>query len=240
MKQLILFRHAKSSWDDDVGDADRPLAGRGERDAPRMGKRLKARAARARICIVASHATRAQRTAELVAKALGIKRKEVRTERALYLASPDDILGVVAAQDDSLSCLLVVGHNPGLTELVNRLLPDLALDNLPTSGAVAIDLSTTSWSSAASAARGRKARLLRLPEESRADRHRRLTRASVGPARAAAAGACACRAGRQSAAAARARALRPRRAGARPMPRIRRSTLRPRWPARGARGSRQS
>jgi phosphohistidine phosphatase len=148
VKQLILFRHAKSSWDNDVGDVDRELAGRGERDAPRMGKRLKARHAHPDL-IVSSHAARAQRTAELVAKALGIKRKEIRIERALYMASPDDILGVVAAQDDSLSCVLLVGHNPGLTELVNRLLPDLGLDNLPTSGAVAIDLATTSWRNAA-------------------------------------------------------------------------------------------
>jgi phosphohistidine phosphatase len=150
VKQLILFRHAKSSWDDDVGDVHRELAGRGERDAPRMGKRLKARHAHPDL-IVSSHAARAQRTAELVAKALGIKRKEVRIERALYMASPDDILAVVAALEDSLSCVLLVGHNPGLTELVNRLLPELKLDNLPTSGAVAIDLSTTSWRSAATA-----------------------------------------------------------------------------------------
>jgi phosphohistidine phosphatase len=150
VKQLILFRHAKSSWDDDVADVDRALAGRGERDAPRMGKRLKARHARPEL-IVSSHAVRAQSTAELVAKALGIKRKEIRIERALYLASPDDILGVVAAQNDSLSCVMLVGHNPGLTELVNRLLPGLALDNLPTSGAVAIDLSTATWRNAASA-----------------------------------------------------------------------------------------
>jgi phosphohistidine phosphatase len=144
VKQLILFRHAKSSWDDDVTDVDRPLAGRGERDAPRMGKRLDARHARPGL-ILTSHAARAQRTAELVAKPLGIKRREVRVERALYLASPDEILAVVASQDDSVSCVLLVGHNPGLTELVNKLLPDLALDNLPTSGVVAIDLSTTSW-----------------------------------------------------------------------------------------------
>jgi phosphohistidine phosphatase len=150
VKQLILFRHAKSSWDDDVADVDRTLAGRGERDAPRMGKRLKARHARPDL-IIASHAARAQSTAELVAKALGTKRKEIRTERALYLASPDDILGVVRALDDSLTSVLLVGHNPGLTELVNRLLPDLALDNLPTSGAVGIDLSTSSWRDAATA-----------------------------------------------------------------------------------------
>jgi phosphohistidine phosphatase len=150
VKQLILFRHAKSSWDDDVDDVDRPLAPRGERDAPRMGKRLKARHARPAL-IIASHATRAQQTADLVARALGIGATQRKTDKALYLAPPDAILGVVAGQDDAHSCLLLVGHNPGLSELVNRLLPDLALDNLPTSGVVAIDLATTRWKDAGSA-----------------------------------------------------------------------------------------
>jgi phosphohistidine phosphatase len=150
VKRLILFRHAKSSRDEDVGDVDRPLAPRGERDAPRMGKRLAARHARPEL-ILASHAARAQRTAELVASALGLGPKQRRTDERLYLASPDAILGVVAAQDDACACLLLVGHNPGLTELVNRLLPDLALDNLPTSGVVAIDLATTRWKDAARA-----------------------------------------------------------------------------------------
>ncbi|HVS23127.1 MAG TPA: histidine phosphatase family protein, partial [Gammaproteobacteria bacterium] len=122
MKQLILFRHAKSSRDEDVADVDRPLAPRGERDTPRMGKRLKARHARPDL-ILASHAARAQRTAELVASALGVGPKQRKTDKTLYLASPDAILGVVAAQDDACACLLLVGHNPGLTELVNRLLP---------------------------------------------------------------------------------------------------------------------
>jgi phosphohistidine phosphatase len=150
VKQLILLRHAKSSWDDAVSDVDRPLAVRGERDAPRMGKRLKARRARP-VLILTSHAARAHRTAELVAQTLKIGRRGLKIEHALYLASPDEILGVVAGQDDALSCVLLVGHNPGLTELVNRLLPDLALDNLPTSGVVAVDLTTASWRDAATA-----------------------------------------------------------------------------------------
>jgi phosphohistidine phosphatase len=144
VKQLILFRHAKSSWDDDLDDVDRPLASRGERDAPRMGKRLKARHARPTL-LVASHATRAQQTAELIARALGVGPKQLKTDKALYLASPDAILGVVADLDDAHSCVLLVGHNPGLTELVNRLLPQVALDGLPTSGVVAIDFAATSW-----------------------------------------------------------------------------------------------
>jgi len=150
VKQLILLRHSKSSRDEDVADVDRPLAPRGQRDAPRMGKRLKARHAQPEL-ILASHAARAQRTAELVASALGVGLKQRRTDKRLYLASPDAILSVVAAQDDACACLLLIGHNPGLTELVNRLLPDLALDNLPTSGVVAIDFATTRWKDAAAA-----------------------------------------------------------------------------------------
>lgn len=145
VKQLIILRHAKSGWKNGaLGDVDRPLSARGDRDAPRMGKRLLSRHARPDL-LLASHARRAQRTAKLVARALGIRPELIKTEESLYLAEPAAVLAVVARQDDAYSCLLVVGHNPGLTDLANRLLPDLALDNLPTAGVVAIDFAATNW-----------------------------------------------------------------------------------------------
>jgi phosphohistidine phosphatase len=61
-------------------------------------------------------------------------------------------LAVVAKQDDELDRILLVGHNPGLTELVNGLLPDLELDNLPTSGVVGIDFAVNRWREIAPAA----------------------------------------------------------------------------------------
>jgi phosphohistidine phosphatase len=109
-----------------------------------MGKRLKARHARPGV-VLASHATRAQRTAKLVTRALGCSAELINTEETLYLAAPAAVLAAVARQDEVHDCVLVVGHNPGLTDLANSLLPDLALDNLPTAGVVAIDLATTSW-----------------------------------------------------------------------------------------------
>jgi phosphohistidine phosphatase len=149
MKHLILLRHAKSSWKNPaLDDADRPLAERGERDAPRMGERLKARGAQPTL-LLTSPARRALRTAEIVGRALGLGQERSRTVAELYLASPDEIRGVVAAQDDAHDCLLLVGHNPGLTELVNELLPGLALDNLPTAGVVGIDLAASTWTAAA-------------------------------------------------------------------------------------------
>jgi phosphohistidine phosphatase len=149
MKHLILLRHAKSSWtDSSLDDADRPLAERGKRDAPRMAERLKTRGAQPTL-LLTSHARRALRTAEIVGRALGLGSGQMRTVRELYLASPDAIRGVLAAQDDAHDCVLLVGHNPGLTDLVNELLPELALDNLPTAGVVAVELDASAWSVAA-------------------------------------------------------------------------------------------
>jgi phosphohistidine phosphatase len=149
MKHLILLRHAKSSWKNStLDDADRPLAERGERDAPHMAARLKNRGAQPTL-LLTSPARRALRTAEIVGPALGLGAAQMRTVPELYLASPNDIRGVLATQDDAHDCVLLVGHNPGLTELVNELLPGLALDNLPTSGVVGLELANASWSAAA-------------------------------------------------------------------------------------------
>jgi phosphohistidine phosphatase len=152
MRQLILLRHAKSSWaDSGLDDFDRALADRGKRDAPRMAARLAARGAVPQV-LLASPAKRALHTAEIVARGLGLDPEQVRTDEALYLASPRTMLRVIGEQDDGCARLLVVAHNPGLTELVNELLPDLGLDNLPTAGVVGIDSPAKRW---ADFARGR-------------------------------------------------------------------------------------
>lgn len=145
MKRLILLRHAKSSWaDPSLDDFDRPLGNRGERDAPLMGLRLKARRERPSL-ILASPAKRAKRTAELLAQALDYPREFLQLEQTLYLADARDVLALAKAQPQQFSSLLLVGHNPGLTELVNQLVPALRLDNLPTAGLVAIDFPVERW-----------------------------------------------------------------------------------------------
>lgn len=128
-----------------LADHDRPLSARGERDAPKMGARLCARKARPAL-ILSSPAKRAWATARHVAQALACPSGCLQTESGLYLASPGEILTIVGRQPDSCSDLLVVGHNPGLTDLANQLLPDLRLDNLPTAGVVAMQCAAPMWS----------------------------------------------------------------------------------------------
>lgn len=146
MLRLVLLRHAKSSWADSrLDDHDRPLSKRGHHDAPRMGERLRARGAKPGL-ILASSAARARATAELVATALGdgaSARVEIVPE--LYHASARALLAVAAGQDPRIHELMLVAHNPGMTELANRLLPGLDLANLPTSGVVGIDFDTDDW-----------------------------------------------------------------------------------------------
>ena len=146
MKTLLLLRHAKSSWaKDGLPDAERPLSTRGERDAPRMGVRLHERGVRPDL-VLSSPAVRARRTATLVAPPLGYPADAIRLDAALYLAAPEEILTVIAAQANDVDCLLVVGHNPGFTDVANLLLPELGLANLPTAGAVVVDCVTEHWS----------------------------------------------------------------------------------------------
>ncbi len=145
MKRLTLVRHAKSSWTEVLlSDHDRDLAERGIRDAPRMGKRINARKLRPSL-IISSTAVRAMSTARAIAEALNYPLEFLQSEKELYLASPDKILEIVCAQEDNFSDLMVVGHNPGMTDLANQLLPSLDIDNLPTCGVVAIDFETGSW-----------------------------------------------------------------------------------------------
>jgi phosphohistidine phosphatase len=145
VKRLFLLRHAKSSWDEpELADRERPLAERGERDAPAIAARLREHL-EPPACIVTSPAARAMRTATLVAAALGMPADRIAVTPELYLAAPADYLRAAARSGGDCGSLMVVGHNPGLTELVHRLLPDFALGHLPTAGLVVVDFAADAW-----------------------------------------------------------------------------------------------
>jgi phosphohistidine phosphatase len=151
VKRVTLLRHAKAHLPNFArDDKDRPLSPRGERDAPMMGMRLSAIRARPSL-ILTSPAKRATATARLVADTLRYPLEFLQHEPALYMASPPEILAVLGEQDDKFSDILLVGHNPGLTDLANQLLPDLHLDNIPTAGLVVVELDAEHWSDLAHA-----------------------------------------------------------------------------------------
>lgn len=144
MKTLTLVRHAKSSWDDgELSDRERPLNARGEHDAPLMGKRIVAAGIRPSL-ILSSPATRAWSTAKIIAQEIGYPIEFLQREDKLYLAGVDDILDVLIAQDAEFNNLLLVGHNPGLTNFANYLSPGLT-SNLPTAGVVAVSFEREDW-----------------------------------------------------------------------------------------------
>jgi phosphohistidine phosphatase len=150
MKRLTLVRHAKSSWKDpSLDDFDRPLNPRGERDAPVMARRLKARGARPSL-ILTSPAVRANRTARLIAEAIGYPVEFLQREAELYLADPATILDVIARDADGCNDIFVVGHNPGVTDLANRL-TESRIDNVPTCGIVSMEADVPSWTDACTA-----------------------------------------------------------------------------------------
>ena len=145
MKTLTIVRHAKSSWDNPgLSDRDRPLNKRGERDAPIMGARIKEHGIRPSL-IISSPAKRAWSTAKIIAAEITYPIEFLQRERNLYHASVDEILDVIAAQDEGFNNLMIVGHNPGFTEFANFLSPGLT-NNLPTAGVVAVEIDRDDWS----------------------------------------------------------------------------------------------
>jgi len=143
MKTLFLIRHAKSSRDDmALADKDRPLDDRGKRDAPKMGERLAKRRVKPDL-ILSSPATRALATAEIIARKLDYRRSNIVVDERLYAVGADAVLDVIRRLDDKAERVMVIGHNPELTELANRLSGKIT--HLPTCAVAEFTFDTKSW-----------------------------------------------------------------------------------------------
>lgn len=149
MKTLYLLRHAKSSWSfDDLSDHDRPLNGRGRDDAPRMGQALHKRGI-VPDAVLASSAVRALTTAVLVTRELGYPHDKIRVEPAIYQAGVPGLLEIVRGLPAGAASVLLVGHNPGFTDLANMLSPASPIAELPTAGVVCLRFEVESWADVA-------------------------------------------------------------------------------------------
>ncbi len=122
MKTLALFRHAKSDWSDaHARDFDRPLNGRGIRGAAAMGAHIGA-LARQFDRIIASPAVRVAETIEIASQHWD-SAVAVEWDRRIYLASSAMLADVVRDMPDQTAALMMVGHNPGLEDLIFDLVP---------------------------------------------------------------------------------------------------------------------
>ncbi len=144
MKQLLLCRHAKSSWKNPaLADFDRPLNKRGKRNAPVMGARLAARGMVPEL-ILSSSAKRARKTAMHLCRGMQVSKDLISLHKSLYDTDSSGLLDVISRTDDGCRRLLLVGHNYELTELANGLAP-MDIYNVPTCGIVACTIVVDSW-----------------------------------------------------------------------------------------------
>jgi len=149
-RRLLLLRHAKSAWPENVPDHDRPLAGRGEKAAPLMGRYL-AREKLIPDLVLVSSARRTQETWGLLAKKLpsAIAKRDAED---LYEASAAKIAAVVQTIDPKVRTLMLIGHNPGLQDLADGLIGEGDADararireKFPTAALAVIEFDADRW-----------------------------------------------------------------------------------------------
>jgi phosphohistidine phosphatase len=129
-----LLRHAQAQAPDSCPeDFERVLTHRGELEAQEMAVRLVKRSLIPDLILV-SPADRAWATAEIIALACELDAKQIQCARELYLASPEATWALLAQRTDSLSHILICGHNPGLSQVASRLGPKPEPRELATAG----------------------------------------------------------------------------------------------------------
>ena len=151
MRRLTLMRHGDAQWKDpEVADFARPLNRRGTAEAEAMARRL-AELALIPDLIMTSPARRTQQTAEIVARELALGPRNVRYEEPLYLAGAREILKHAQAIGPRVPHLMIIGHNPGVSELAHLLAPGSELGGLATAAICTLTFDTDQWSAVAAA-----------------------------------------------------------------------------------------
>lgn len=155
------MRHAKSSWKQDgLPDEQRPLNQRGQTDAPRMGRLLRENGL-APGAMLSSTAVRARQTALAAAEACGFE-GDIQFEASLYGAPAETYLYLLRAVLAEPRIVMVVGHNPGVEELLAELTGED--EHLPTGSIARIELDITRWADLRAETEGRLATLWRPRE----------------------------------------------------------------------------
>lgn len=143
MKTLYLLRHAKSSWEEGVGDHQRSLKERGRNDAVLVSNYIKDLIKKPQK-IISSDANRAQTTAKYFKEALGVSDTDFILNPNLYDFGGRSVMEVIKGLDNTLDCVMIVGHNHALTSIAN-MLGDTDINNVATSGFVEIHFNVDTW-----------------------------------------------------------------------------------------------
>ncbi len=143
MKSLLLIRHAKSSWDLDLEDFDRPLNYRGQNDAPAMAKRLVKKEIKID-CFISSPAKRAITTAAFFAQAYDKNLKDIITNPSLYEPTIEALYNAVEDLDEDFKTVAVFSHNPTITNFANQL-TSFKIDEMPTCAVFAVKADGKKW-----------------------------------------------------------------------------------------------
>jgi phosphohistidine phosphatase len=116
VRTLVVLRHAKSDWSHDVPDDQRPLNARGRHEAPLAGTWIAGHVGAVGL-VICSTAVRARETL----RRSGLTADEVRHDERVYAATPGELMSVLDEVPDEVATVALVGHNPGLSELVGVL-----------------------------------------------------------------------------------------------------------------------
>lgn len=130
MKNILLMRHAKSDWENQLSDHQRPLNKRGKRDAPRMAQEIMNQGLLPEF-ILSSDSQRTRDTLGLMNKSLVGSKIEYTS--SLYLASANEIIACISQLDDQFDTVMILAHNPGMTDVFYEL-ANARIDNVPTAG----------------------------------------------------------------------------------------------------------
>lgn len=143
MKNLILIRHAKSSWDSPSTDKKRPLSNRGVEDAHLVSSHI-AKFLPKKSIIWSSTAKRAKDTATIFLQNMTYPLESIIFKDELYTFEVSELSKIIKSCNNSYDCVIVFGHNEAITDFVNKF-GDVFIENVSTSGFVSIDFDADSW-----------------------------------------------------------------------------------------------
>lgn len=143
MKELIIVRHGKSSWEYEVSDKDRPLRQRGIRDAHRVARVYKD-SMPSIDAVFSSPANRALHTCIIFLRELDIPFDKLQVTDALYDFSGESVMHFVNSFPSDYQRVMIFGHNFAFTNVANQW-GDKRIDNVPTSGLVHLRSEATEW-----------------------------------------------------------------------------------------------